>query len=129
MITARYHREIPQRYRLEASKCLQCGHVQFPPRRVCAKCKKTSFAKVILNDEGKLVTFTVVRVASDRFALQTPYVVGVVELNDNVRVTTQIVDTEVDKVEIGQKVRLVFRRIQEDGRAGILCYGYKGVPA
>ena len=129
MITAGYHREIPQRYRLEAAKCQQCGKVQFPPRRVCAKCKSTSFERVRLSDEGKLLTFTVVRVASDRFSQQTPYMMGIVELSDGVCVTMQIVETEVDKVEIGQKVKVVFRRIQEDGRAGILCYGYKGVPA
>jgi hypothetical protein len=129
MITARYHREIPQRYRLEAGKCQKCGQVHFPPRRVCPKCKGTAFETIRLSEEGKLVTFTVVRVASDKFSTQTPFVVGIVELNDGVRVTTQIADVEVDKVEIGQKVKLVFRRIQEDGKAGILCYGYKGVLA
>jgi uncharacterized OB-fold protein len=75
------------------------------------------------------VTFTVVRVASDKFSKQTPFVVGIVELNDGVRVTTQLADVDVDKVRIGQKVKLVFRRIQEDGKAGILCYGYKAVQA
>lgn len=129
MITARYHREIPQRYRLEAGKCQKCGHIDFPPRRVCPKCNGKTFDVVRLSDEGKLVTFTVVRVASDKFSKQTPFVVGIVELNDGVRVTTQIADAQLDKVEVGHKVRLVFRRIQEDGRSGILCYGYKAILA
>jgi uncharacterized OB-fold protein len=127
MITARYHREIPQRYRLEAGKCEQCGHVDFPPRIVCPRCKGRRFATVVLHDEGTLVTFTVVRVASDRFSKETPFAVGIVELSDGVRVTTQIADADVDGLQIGQKVRIVFRRIQEDGKAGILCYGYKAV--
>jgi uncharacterized OB-fold protein len=127
MITARYHREIPQRYRLEAGKCQKCGQVHFPPRRVCSKCKGTTFETIHLSEEGRLVTFTVVRVASDKFSKQTPFVVGIVELNDGLRLTTQLADVDVDKVEIDQKVKLVFRRIQEDGRAGILCYGYKAV--
>jgi hypothetical protein len=129
MITARYHREIPQRYRLEAGKCQKCGQVHFPPRRVCSKCKGTTFETIHLSEEGRLVTFTVVRVASDKFSKQTPFVVGIVELNDGLRLTTQLADVDVDKVEIDQKVKLVFRRIQEDGRAGILCYGYKAVLA
>ena len=33
---ARYWREIPQRYRLEAGKCRSCGEVYFPPRLICA---------------------------------------------------------------------------------------------
>ncbi|MEK9135510.1 MAG: Zn-ribbon domain-containing OB-fold protein, partial [Bacteroidota bacterium] len=125
MITARYHREIPQRYRLEAGKCEKCGHVAFQPRLVCTECKGKKFAPVVLSDEGKLTTFTVVRVASDKFSKETPFAVGIVELNDGVKVTAQIADADPEELQIGQKVNLVFRRIQEDGKAGILCYGYK----
>ena len=129
MITARYHREIPQRYRLEAGKCEKCGHTDFPPRLVCPKCKGRKFTAVRLSDEGKLTTFTIVRVASDKFSKETPFAVGIVELNDGVRVTAQIADVDVDELQTGQRVKLVFRKIQEDGKAGILCYGYKAVAA
>ncbi|MBI5473982.1 MAG: Zn-ribbon domain-containing OB-fold protein [Ignavibacteriae bacterium] len=129
MITARYHREIPQRYRLEAAKCSSCGHVSFPPRLVCPQCKARKFEAVNLSDEGTIVTFTVVRVASDKFSKETPFGVGIVELNDGVRVTAQIADVHPDELKVGQKVKLVFRRVQEDGKAGILCYGYKAVLA
>jgi uncharacterized OB-fold protein len=129
MITARYHREIPQRYRLEAGKCASCGHISFPPRLICPQCKAKKFETVNLSDEGTLVTFTVVRVASDKFSKETPFPVGIVELNDGVRVTAQIADAEIDELKIGQKVKLVFRKVQEDGKAGILCYGYKAVAA
>jgi uncharacterized OB-fold protein len=127
MITARYHREIPQRYRLEAGKCTKCGKVSFPPRLACPKCKGKKFKIVNLKDNGKLLTFTIIRVASDKFSKETPFAVGIVELKDGVKLTTQIADVDVDKLEIGQKVRIVFRKIQEDGKAGILCYGYKAV--
>lgn len=129
MITARYHREIPQRYRLEAAKCSSCGQISFPPRLVCPQCKAKKFETVHLSDEGKLVTFTVVRVASDKFSKETPFPVGIVELNDGVRVTAQIADAAIDDLKIGQKVKLVFRKVQEDGKAGILCYGYKAIAA
>jgi uncharacterized OB-fold protein len=127
MISARYAREVPQRYRLEASKCKSCGHIDFPPRLVCPKCKARSFEVVPLSDEGTLVSFTVVRVASEKFSKETPYAVGIVELNDGVRLTAQIADAEIDELQVGQKVRLVFRKIQEEGKSGILCYGYKAV--
>ena len=129
MITARYHREIPQRYRLQAGKCEKCGHVDFPPRLICPRCKGRKFSTVTLHDEGKLETFTIVRVASDRFSKETPFAVGIVALDDGVKITAQIADVDPGELTIGQKVRLVFRRIQEDGKAGILCYGYKAVAA
>ena len=127
MITARYHREIPQRYRLEAGKCAGCGHVSFPPRIVCPSCRGRKFETIGLDDEGTLLTYTVVRVASDKFSRETPFAVGIVELNDGVRVTAQIADADPDELTTGRKVRMVFRKIQEDGKAGILCYGYKAV--
>ncbi len=129
MISARYFREIPQRYRLEAAKCSKCGSVSFPPRLVCPNCKGRAFEPISLRDEGSLVTFTVVRVASEKFARETPFAVGIVELNDGVRITAQIADPEIDELDLGRKVKLVFRRIQEDGKAGILCYGYKAITA
>jgi len=129
MITARYHREIPQRYRLEAGRCSKCGHTSFPPRLICPECKGRDFTTVRLHDEGTLVTFTVVRVSSETFSQETPFVVGIVELNDGVKVTTQITDVDVDELKTGQRVKLVFRKIRDEGKAGIHCYGYKAVTA
>ena len=127
MISPRYHREIPQRYRLEADKCKQCGHISFPPRLVCPKCKSKSFETVHLSREGKILTFTIIRVGPDKFSKETPYVVAIIELNDGVRLTAQVADCNVDKVAIGDKVKLIFRKIQDEGKSGLHCYGYKAV--
>ena len=127
MISPRYHREIPQRYRLEAGKCNNCGYIFFPPRLVCPKCKSKNFTAVQLSREGKILTFTIIRVGPDKFSKQTPYVVAIIELNGGVRLTTQITDCDVNKVEIGSKVKLVFRKIQDEGKSGLHCYGYKAV--
>jgi hypothetical protein len=127
MISPRYHREIPQRYRLEAGKCKKCSEVSFPPRIVCPNCKLQEFETIRLNEEGKLVTFTIIRVASDKFFGTTPFAVGIVELNDGVKVTTQIADVNFDQLKIGQRVKLVFRKIQDEGKSGLHCYGYKAI--
>jgi uncharacterized OB-fold protein len=125
---ARNWREIPQRYRLEAAKCRSCGEVSYPPRLVCRKCRSRQFETVTLPDEGTILTFTVTRVGPSQFAASTPYAVGIVELDGGVRVMTQLADCQLDELAIGQRVRLEFRRIQQDGEAGILCYGHKCVP-
>lgn len=127
MISPRYHREIPQRYRLEAGKCKQCGNISFPPRLVCSKCKSKSFKTVELSREGTILTFTVIRVGPDKFSKEIPYVVAIIELDDGVRLTAQVADCDINKVEIGDKVKLVFRKIQDEGKSGLHCYGYKAV--
>jgi len=125
---ARYWREIPQRYRYEAVKCVKCEKIFFPPRQVCNGCRGEEFGKVILAQAGAVETFTVIRVAPTGFGNEVPYAVGIVKLDDGVKVMAQIVDCDMDKLAIGDRVRIEFRKIQQDGESGILCYGYKFVP-
>lgn len=125
MPSPRYTREIPQRYRLESAVCEGCGKIFFPPRQVCSGCGKETFRADRLPETGTVATFTVIHVAPDRFAEETPYAVGIVELDNGVRVTGQIVDCRPDEIDIGSKVRIVFRKIQEEGEWGLICYGYK----
>jgi uncharacterized OB-fold protein len=127
--SARYWREIPQRYRLEAAKCKGCGKVSFPPRTVCAGCRGREFGKAVLAPEGKLETFTVIRVAPSGFSDLAPYAVGIVTLDDGVKLTAQVADCDPAKLAVGQRVRIEFRKVRQDGESGILCYGYKVVPA
>jgi uncharacterized OB-fold protein len=63
MSSPRYWRGIPQRYRLEAGKCKKCGKIYFPPRLICDECKGREFEKVNLSKEGKILTYTIIRVA------------------------------------------------------------------
>jgi uncharacterized OB-fold protein len=125
---SRYWREIPQRYRLEANKCLKCGTVYFPPRLICASCKSRELEQTKLSETGKILSFTVIRVPPQQFVDQAPYSVGIVELDDGVKLTGQIVDCDFEKLEIGQKVKIEFRKLFSEGESGILCYGYKFVP-
>jgi uncharacterized OB-fold protein len=129
MFPARYWREIPQRYRMEAKKCKKCGKIYFPPRIICSDCKSKDFELLKLKDEGRLLTYTVIRVGPSQFVNQTPYAMGIVKLDEGVNLLAQIVDCEPDQLQIGMKLKLEFRKIQQDGEAGILCYGYKCVPA
>ncbi|MFH1278774.1 MAG: Zn-ribbon domain-containing OB-fold protein [Candidatus Eisenbacteria bacterium] len=128
-MSARYWREIPQRYRMEAARCSGCGYVAFPPRLLCPKCKGRKFEPTALAPEGKILTYTVIHVPAAQFSDEAPFAIGVVELDGGVRITAQIVDCDTASLGIGQRVRTEFRKIQEQGDAGILCYGYKCVPA
>jgi uncharacterized OB-fold protein len=129
MISPRYHRDKPQRYRLEAGKCKSCGAISFPPRLICNECKAREFSTINLKGEGKILTFTIIRVGPEKFSLNTPYAVGIVELDEGVRLTVQFTDVNLDDLEIGKRAKLVFRLIQNEGKSGLHCYGYKAVLA
>jgi uncharacterized OB-fold protein len=125
---SRYWREIPQRYRLEAAKCKSCGFVAFPPRVVCPECGAREFVPTKLAEAGALLTYTVIRVPPGPFEDQAPYAVGIAELDDGVRLTAQVVDCDFARLAVGMRVRTEFRKISEEGRAGVIYYGYKFVP-
>lgn len=127
MIVPRYTREIPQRFRLESGICESCNYIAFPPRLICPKCGSKTFKTIKLKPEGKILTFTIIHVADDDLALETPFAVGIVETKEGARLTAQIVDCDLDEIKIGQQVKLMLRRIRKEGHAGILQYGYKAV--
>jgi uncharacterized OB-fold protein len=92
-----------------------CGHREFEP--------------IKLADEGTVKTYTVIRVAPSGFEDQSPFAVGIVELKDGVSTMMQIADCEPEELKIGMPVKIEFRKVQQEGEAGILMYGYKAVPA
>jgi len=126
---SRYWRENPQRYRMEAGECAGCGKVYFPPRRVCMECKGQEFKTVVLPEDGKVVTHTVIRVAPDGYGDQAPYAMAVVEMTNGCRLMAQVVDCVPEEVTIDMPVRIEFRKVNQDGECGVLQYGYKCVPA
>ena len=129
MPSPRYWRETPARYRLEAGRCKGCSKVAYPARPVCTDCGGTEFEKTKLSLKGKVVVSTVVHVAPSDLAMSAPYAVAIVETPEKARLMVQVADCNLAEVKPGLDVELEFRRIRKEGHSGILCYGYKAVPA
>jgi len=127
----RFWREIPQRYNLEGNQCGSCKKIYFPPRESCPICRRKSMKNmdpIKLSGKGKVVTYTIVHTAPEKFEGQVPYPMAIIQLEEGPRITAQLVDVELDKVKIGMKVEKTFRKIQQDGHIGAIYYGYKFKP-
>jgi uncharacterized OB-fold protein len=124
----RYWRETKYRYRLVGEMCAGCGKVLFPRSAVCPGCGSVDLEEVGLRGTGSVVTWTVVRNPPEGYEKYSPFVVALVELDDGVRLLSQVVDVEPDEVESGMRVEAAFRRVKEDGASGIIEYGYKFRP-
>ncbi len=125
----RYWRERKYRYRLVGSKCVKCGKTFYPPRPVCQGCGSREMEEIKLPEEGKVLTYTVIRSPPAGFELKAPYVIAIVELDDDTRVLAQLTDVEPEEVSIGMRVKAVLRRIREQSPTGIIEYGIKFAPA
>lgn len=131
MAGVRFWREFDTRYRLLATRCPQCDMVYFPPRLVCRKCRRSTVGKlekVPLPPKGNVLSFTVVHQGQKGFDPQVPYVMAIVEFEGGVTTIGQIVDCDPEDVFIGMEVKPVFRRVREEGEAGVIHYGYKFAP-
>jgi uncharacterized protein len=128
MKVAKHWRETPERYRLEAGKCKKCGHINFPGRLICPECGTKEFETIRLTGKGTLETFTIIQTAPPGFADLAPYAVGIVQLEEGVKILAQITDCNPADIKIGDKLVTKFRRINEEGKTGMIMYGYKFVP-
>lgn len=134
MSIARFWRETPRRYNLGGSKCTNCGTVYFPPRAVCPTCPhhRETMEKMVpfqLSGDGTVYSFTVVHEAAEGFEMQVPYVLALVKTDEGPMLTGQVVDVGPPEVTIGLRVRATFRKLREEGKAGVIHYGYKFAPA
>ena len=129
MPSPRYWREIPSRYRLEATRCSDCGRVSYPPRSVCPACRSVEAETIELSHEGRVITSTVVHVPPGDFLMEAPYALAIIETPEGGKMMMQVVDCDPASVEAGMAVALEFRLIRKEGMGGILCYGHKAVPA
>lgn len=128
MEVARNWRQIPERYRMEAKKCKKCGHVDFPGRLICPECKSKEFTVFNLPNKGKLISHTVIRIAPNGFTDLAPYVVGIIQLNNSIKIMAQITDCDPDQLKTGDELIAKFRKMNEDGKTGMIIYSYKFVP-
>ncbi|MEM3400119.1 MAG: Zn-ribbon domain-containing OB-fold protein [Candidatus Micrarchaeia archaeon] len=122
-------RNIAERYVLMGSKCDRCGSYYFPVRELCPKCRRKGVMKKhVYKGKGEVYSYTQITSPPPGFELETPYILAIVKLSEGVKITTQIVDCEVDEIYIGMPVEVVFRKIQEEGDEGPIHYGFKFIP-
>lgn len=124
--TVRTWRHIQQRYNLIGSKCTNCGKVFFPSRVICPDCRrKGNIEDFQFSGKGKIYTYSIVKAPAADFKKIAPYAVAIIELEEGAKLTAQIVDADVNDINIGDPVEMVFRRIREDGEDGVISYGFK----
>ena len=85
--------------KLMGSRCSKCNTLFVPPRPLCPRCGSVKLSWVELSGKGKLATFTVVHVGPAELASETPYVVGVVELDEGPKVSSRITGVDANKPE------------------------------
>ena len=101
--------------RLLIKRCDDCGQPHFYPRPFCPHCWSTAVAWEEASGRATLYTFSIVR-RNDLppFNDRVPYVAAVVDLEEGVRMMTNVVGCELEDVEIGMALEVQFQPISDD---------------
>jgi len=102
--------------KLMGSKCGKCGAIYAPPRPMCPKCHGTDMQWIEMKGKGKLVAFTSIAVgpsfmAQEGYDRKHPYISGVVELEEGVRVDARIEEidgSQPESIKIGTPLTVTF---------------------
>ncbi|KZS68420.1 MAG: OB-fold domain-containing protein [Mycobacterium pseudokansasii] len=99
---------------LRFQQCRACDALIHPPAPVCRYCRSREIGVRAVSGRATLAGFTI----NHRFslpALPAPYVVAQVAIAEDprVRLTTNIVECEPDRLELGQPVEVVFEQIED----------------
>lgn len=104
-------RELKADLQLYGQRCLACGAVQYPWRRICWQCSaKDNFSEMKLARRGTIVTFTKDTLVPTP---DPPVMMATVDLDGGGRLYCQLTDTDPAAVEVGMLVELAFRKYHE----------------
>jgi uncharacterized protein len=94
---------------LKLMRCQDCKTFVHPPRPVCRKCLSENVAPEVMAGTGVIDTFTI-NYQKWHPALEVPFVLARVAIDGapGVYLTTNIVGSPVETVDIGDRVRVKF---------------------
>ena len=96
-------------------QCGACGARRYYPRALCPSCLSSDTAWVLSSGRGTVYTYTVTyQNQAPGFREELPYVLAYVELDEGVRMLTNIVGCAPEDVKIGMPVEVTFEDVTPD---------------
>lgn len=122
-----------ERPQLIGSRCAQCSATTFPAQDRCPKCSVGDMTQLLLPRQGTLIAWT-----TQGFPPGPPYKgptgkdfvpfgVGLVQLDDVIRVEGRLTEADPDTLEFGMRVELTMIPLTTDDGDEILTFAFQPV--
>jgi uncharacterized OB-fold protein len=96
--------------------CTTCGQAFWYPRPVCPRCLRPDIEWRPASGRGEVYAVSVMhRPAHPGMADRVPYAVALVDLDEGVRLLTNVVEVDAEEVRIGMEVEVTWEPMS-DGR-------------
>lgn len=97
-------------HRLMLQRCAACAQHRYPPHAYCPSCRSPDVEWVASSGRGSVFSWIVVThpVPREVFESEVPYVVALIELDEGVRIASNIVGCAPGDVYAGMRVGVWF---------------------
>jgi uncharacterized OB-fold protein len=90
-------------------QCASCARFRFPPRLVCPHCLSEEARWTPVRGRGRVyVSLVMCRSYGPAWEGDVPYNLSMIELDEGVRMWSNVVDCDPDRVQIGDRVELTY---------------------
>ncbi len=104
-----------KRGELHFQRCTACAAWRHVPREMCAECGSWDWKWERSSGRGRVFTWTVVvRALHPAFQDRCPYAPVVIEMEEGVRILSEVEDCSPDELEIDMPVEVVFDAVSDE---------------
>jgi uncharacterized protein len=102
-----------QEGRLVAQRCAGCGQIRHPPRPMCPRCGSLGHDVVDLAGTGTVYSYSVLHHPRNPL-FDYPVLAALVDLDEGIRLVTNLVNVDPAAIRIGMPVRVRFADAADD---------------
>jgi uncharacterized OB-fold protein len=102
-------------HKLLAQQCKSCQEFRYPVADICPNCLSKEFEWRELSGGGEILSYIVIhRGYHPYWALRVPYNVVFVQLDEGLRMFSNVVGIPNDRLAVGQRVKVAFEQRDQD---------------
>lgn len=99
--------------RLLIQRCSGCGELRHPPAPICPACQSFAWEPIESSGRGRIYSFVLHRYPVIP-PFPSPHPVALIELEDGIRLVSDLVGIDSEEIEIGLEVKVEFNAVDED---------------
>lgn len=99
--------------KLLIQKCSGCGQLRHPPRPMCPHCRSLEWGTIESSGKGTVYSYVMPHQPRVPF-FDYPYVVALIELEEGVRLVSNLTDIDPADITVGMPVQVYYQSFDND---------------
>ena len=99
---------------LQFPLCTDCLTLRHPPRVICPQCRSGKYSWEPVSGKGTVYSYVIYRRSfHPSLKADLPYAVALIDLEENLRIVSRIINVPMDAISIGMSVAVRFVKVDE----------------